>query len=322
VVLVFSLTLYSNHNQTNIVLKHLFTLILFFIQVLAFTQESIDLLTVSGRFGLPSPYEDGVDGKATESGGMVNLRIPIVLDSTNIWYSKITYLKSSVNSTLTFADSIANPIHVHGVILQTGLVRKLSRGRSIQLLFVPRLMGDMKNVSTKNVQLGAVALYEKRFNSNLKMKFGAMYNQELSGPFVVPLVDVDWKLSDRWSLTGLVPIYSKVKYKFSDNTNAGIGHFALITSYRLGTEAYQDDYMERTSIDIYTFLRQRISGNFHVEARAGYALGRSYEQYDENDSVDFRFSLFTWGDDRVQKNAKFSDGAFLNLRLVYNLPID
>ena len=211
------------------VLKNLFTLFLLLLSAVSFAQESIDLFTVSGRYGIPSSYEEQIEGKATEMGGMVNMRIPIVLDSSNIWYSKLTYLNNSVTSALTFADSIANPIKVHGVILQTGWVRKLSKGRAIQVLFVPRLMGDMKNVNTKNIQLGAVALYEKRFNSNLKMKFGAMYNQEMSGPFVVPLLDLDWKLSDRWSISGLVPIYSKVKYKFSDNTNAGIGHFALIT---------------------------------------------------------------------------------------------
>lgn len=302
-------------------MKNLITVFILFVCIFSFGQESIDLLTISGRFGLPTDYEDGIEGKATETGGMINLRIPIVLDSANIWYSKLTYLNSSVNSIITFADSIADPISVHGIILQTGWVRKLTKNRSIQVLFVPRLMGDMKDINSKNLQFGAVGLYENRFNSKLKMKFGAMYNQEISGPFVVPLIDLDWKLSEKWSITGLVPIYSKIKYNFSKNTNGGIGHFALITSYRLGENLYRNDYIERKSIDIYTFIRHRISGNFHLEGRAGYALGRSYDQYGENDFVDFRFSLFTWGDNRIQKNANFSDGAFFNLRLIYNLPI-
>jgi hypothetical protein len=288
----------------------------------AVSQESIDLLTVAGHYGTPSTYEDGVEGKATETRAMVNLKLPIVLDSNNIWFSKVTYLNSTVQSTRSFADSIASPIRLHGIILQTGWVRKLSKQRSIQILFVPRLMGDMKNINSKNFQLGLVALYEKRFNEKLKMKFGMLYNQEMSSPFVVPLVDLDWKLSDKWSIAGLLPIYSKIKYTFSENTNAGIGHFALLTSYRLGEEAYQDDYMDKASIDIFAFLRQRISGNIHVEGRVGYSLDRTYEQYNGEDTIDFRFSLFTWGDNRVAKNYAINDGAFVNLRLVYNLPIN
>ena len=290
--------------------------------MLAVSQESIDLLTLAGHYGAPSTYEDGVEGKATETRAMVNLKLPIVLDSNNIWFSKVTYLNSTVQSTRSVADSIANPIRLHGIILQTGWVRKLSKQRSIQLLFVPRLMGDMKNINSKNFQFGLVALYEKRFNEKLKMKFGMLYNQEMSSPFVVPLVDLDWKLSDKWSIAGLLPIYSKIKYTFSENTNAGIGHFALLTSYRLGEEAYQDDYMDKASIDIFAFLRERISGNIHVEGRIGYSLDRTYEQYNGEDTIDFRFSLFTWGDNRVAKNYAINDGAFVNLRLIYNLPID
>lgn len=303
-------------------MKKILLVVLVACSAVVFAQESIDLLTVSGRFGVPSSYENGVSGKATETGGMVNMRIPIVIDSNNIWYSKLTYLNNNVNADVSFDDSIANPINVHGIILQTGWVKKLSKDRSLQLLFVPRLMGDMKDVNSKNVQLGAVALYEKRFSSSLKIKFGAMYNQELSGPFALPLIDLDWKITDKLWIGGLVPVYSKIKYKFSENTNAGIGHFALITSYRLGEEAYRNDYIERTSIDVYTFLRQRISGNLHLEGRVGYALARNYEQFRETDEVDFRLSLFTWGDNRQPKNYSFSDGAYFNLRLVYNLPLD
>ena len=285
-------------------------------------QESIDLLTISSRLGVPSPYENRVVGKATEFGGMINLKIPVVLDSSNIWYSKLTYLNNRVVSTKNFGDSVANPINIHGIMLQSGWLRKLSRNRSIQLLLVPRLMGDMVNVNSDNIQLGAVALYEKRFNSSLKMKFGAMYNQEMSGPFALPLIDLDWKISDKWWIGGLLPVYSKIKYKFSENSNAGIGHFALMTSYRLGKEAYKNDYIERTCIDVFSFFRQRVSGNFHLEGRVGYTLGRNYEQYNEGESVDFRLSLFSWGDNRTPINYSFKDNLYFNLRMVYNLPID
>ena len=303
-------------------MKNFITIFLVFFTLLSFSQESIDLLTVAGHYALPSTYEDGVPGEAKESRLMVNLKLPIVLDSNNIWFSNLTYVNSYVRSNRVFNGSIANPIHVQGIILQTGWVRKLSKQRSFQVLFVPRLMGDMKNVNHKNFQLGLVALYEKRFNEKLKLKFGMLYNQEVAGPFVVPLIDVDWKLSNRWSISGLLPIYSKVKYQFSDNTEAGVGHFALLTSYRLGEEAYKDDYIDKSSIDVFAFLRQRVSGNIYLEGRVGYALDRTYEQFSGDDTIDFRFSLFTWGDQRVAKNQAFNDGMFMNLRFVYNLPID
>lgn len=298
------------------------TIFFIFTLGLSYAQESIDLLTVSGRLTPATKYENPATGKGQEMGGLLNLKLPIVLDSNNIWFTNLTYISNNVFSKdVTFNDSIYDPIRLHGIFLQTGWIRKLGQRNSVQLLFVPRLMGDFKNINEKNLQFGAIGMFEHRFSKRFKAKFGAMYNSEISGPFVVPLIDLDWKISDKLWLGGLVPIYSKIKYIFSDNTNAGIGHFALITSYRLGEEAYRDQYIERTSIDIFSFVRQRIAGNIHFEFRAGYALARSYEQYESDQKVDFRFSIWTWGDNRTRKNYGFQDGAYFNLRFVYNLPI-
>jgi len=284
-------------------------------------QESIDLFTVSGRYGLPQPYENTFSGKATEITSMVNLKAPIVFNDKNIWYNDLTYNYFAVNNDITMPDYMANPIRLHGFILQTGLVHRFSKSSAVQLLFAPRYMTDFTGKGLNRWQWGGIFMYEKVFRENLMMRFGALYNQELGGPFIVPLVFLDWRITDRWSISGMLPIYAKVKYQVNKNFSTGLAFFGLITSYKLGDPDYAGDYMERTSIDPALFGRLRIAGNIHLEGRIGYALDRKYEQYAADQTVPFRISIIKFGDNRVPENVTFNSGVFFNVRLVYNMPL-
>lgn len=284
-------------------------------------QKTFDLITLSGRYGFPQPYEETYSGNATEMGSMINLAAPIALSEKTMWFTSLNYFYWNVENDETMPAEISNPINIHGFILRTGIIKKLQNDGELQLLFAPRLMSDLNSISSDHFQLGALAMYKKKFHDQLTMAFGAMYNQELFGPYLVPLVDLDWQLSERWSITGLLPVYSKIKYKMNENLDLGIAHFGLITSYKLGAPENNGDYIERSSIDVTVYARQRIAGNLYVEGRFGRALGRNYAQYAANEKVSFSLPLVGIGDERTQKNVKFNDGWIAELRLVYSVPV-
>jgi hypothetical protein len=284
-------------------------------------QKTFDLISVNGRYGLPQNYDSVYNGKATEYGLTVNLAAPVKMSEKSMWFNSVNYFYWHITSDATIPESLANPINIHGLLLRTGLVQKLSRDREIQVLFVPRMMSDFKNVDGTHFQLGGIFLFKKKFSEKLAMGFGAMYNQEAFGPYLVPLIDLDWQISDRWSITGFLPVYSKIKYKINERLNLGLAHFGLVTTYRLGDPSYQGDYIDRRSIDVSFFCRYRVAGNFNLEGRFGYALARSYAQYASDQKVDFSLPLIGIGDDRVMKNVDFRDGVIFELRLVYAVPI-
>jgi len=293
------------------------------LSTIAIAQESIDIITISGRYGFPRPYKSIYSGNATESGLLINIKAPIPLNKTktSLWYNNLTYTQASIRNDATLPADIASPISVYGFILQTGFMKRFANGTGFQLLFAPRFMTDFNDVNGKNWQFGGIALYEKRYSDKLLLRFGFLYNQELFGPILTPLLDIDWRLSDRWSIIGLLPIYVKVNYHANENLTMGFSHFGLTTTYRLGNPAYVNDYIERSSIDLAIFLRQRISGNIHIEGRLGHTLNRKYAQYTEDQKLDLRLVIINFGDDRVQKNVNFKDGLIANIRLIYNLPI-
>lgn len=302
--------------------KNILFILLLKLSLISMAQQSIDLFTLSGRYALPQDLEDAPEGKATETGGLINLKVPVVFNPSTIWYTEATYSRFNVDFSVDLPEEMAGPIHANGFIVQTGLVQSLDDTRKIHLLLAPRYMTDFESSGSDNWQLGGIALFEKKFHDRLMMRFGALYNQEFFGPFMVPLVHVEWFFGNKWSLSGLLPIYGKLNYHANENLTIGLSEFGLITSYRLSKPEYKGDYIERKSIDMALFARYRIVGNMHVEGRAGYALSREYGQYAADQKVDFRISLFSFGDDRIRKNVLFEDGPIFNIRLVYNLPLE
>lgn len=289
--------------------------------IAAHGQETIDIFTISSRYGFPQSYDSIYKSKAKEFGSSASLVAPIKISEKSIWYNSVNYFYWNVSNNEELTSDISNPINIHGIILRTGLYHKLSKDRDLKVFFTPRLMSDFNNINGKHFQYGGMFLYGKKVHENLSMGFGINYNQELFGPYLVPLIDLNWEISDRWSIVGVLPIYGKVKYKVNDRFNFGLSHFGLITSYRLGEDAYSGDYIQRSSIDETMFARYHLSKNIHIEGRIGFALSRSYAQYEADQKVDFSLPLIGIGDNRTQKNISFNDGPIANLRLVYNIAI-
>ena len=287
----------------------------------ASSQKSLDILTLSGRYGFPASYEDTYNEKATETGSMVALTIPIPLNEKSTWIVSFNHFYFNVQGDPAIPDTITNPINLNGFILRTGLYQKFGNGLGIQILFVPRYMTDFNGGGGSCFQLGGVLLLEKVFSERLTMSFGAQYNQEFFGPLLVPIINVDWQISSKWKFTGMLPVYSKLSYKVNQNLDMGLAHFGLVTSYYLGQSDFAGDYIHRNCIDLTLYGRQRIAGNIFFELRGGMALSRSYDQYAGDQKVTLGLPLVYIGNDRTIKNTNFNSGPILDLRLVYSIPL-
>ncbi len=286
------------------------------------SQNSLDIINFSGRYGFPQSYENTYNGTATEYGTYFNFTRPVPISEKTIWYNSLNHFYFNVQGDSDIPETELNPIKLHGLILRTGLYQKFNRGRGIQLLFAPRLMSDFKDFDGHSFQFGGVFMYEKVYNPDLLVSYGAMYNQELFGPYVVPLINIYWKISDKWNIKGLFPVTLKVNYLANKNLTLGLSHFGLITSYYLSDPLYKGDYIERKSIDLSLFFRQRLSGNFYIEGKAGRTFGRSYSQFECDQKVNFSLPLVGFGDNRVAKNTTFNDGFFIDFGFVYNISLD
>ena len=280
-----------------------------------------DILSFSGRYGLPQEYKEVYNGKATEIGALNSLTAGFKLAPKTMFAINVNHFYFNVKDEPEMPAGIASPIVINGIILRTGIIQQFNNGGKLQLLIAPRLMSDFQNLDGNSFQLGGVVSYQNDLSEKLNLGFGAMYNQEFFGPYLVPLFLLDWQVSDRWFIEGMIPVTAKVHYRVNDGLDVGFNHFGLITSYYLGDEDYAGDYMERQSIDLSLFARQRLYGNFFIEGMAGRSFGRGYKQYAGDQTVKFAIPLVAFGDNRTVKNVTFNDGMIFTLKLIFNMKI-
>jgi hypothetical protein len=237
-----------------------------------------DILSLSGRYGLAQEYKEVYEGKATEIGMLNTLTAGFKLAPKTMFAINLNHFYFNVNDEAEMPEDIASPIVVNGLILRIGIIQEFNNGGKLQLLIAPRLMSDFQNLDGNSFQIGGVASYQNNLSENLNMGFGAMFNQELYGPYLVPLVLLDWQASERWYIEGMIPITLKVHYRVNEGLDVGFNHFGLTSTFYLGNENYAGDYMERQSIDLSLFARQRLYKNFFIEGMVGRTFGRSYTQ--------------------------------------------
>ena len=280
-----------------------------------------DILSLSVRYGLPQEYNEVYNGKATETGMLNSLTAGFKLAPKTMVGINVNHFYFNVQDEPEMSAGIASPIIINGIILRTGIIQELGNGGKIQLLVAPRLMSDFKNLDGNSIQMGGLISYQNDLNENLNLGFGAMYNQEFFGPYLVPLFLLDWQVSERWYIEGMIPVTAKVHYRVNDGLDVGFNHFGLITSYYLGNEDYAGDYMERQSIDLSLFARQRLFGKIFVEGMVGRSFGRGYKQYAGDQTVKFALPLVAFGDNRTVKNVTFNDGMIFTLKLIFNMKV-
>lgn len=300
---------------------HIALLLLLGISLQAQDRGTADIISLSGRYALPSEYKELYTGTAKEIGALNALSYGKNLALNTKFVINVNHFYFNVKDEPEMPAGIASPINVHGIILRTGVQQTLGNGGMIQILVAPRLMSDFQNLDGNSFQMGGVLSYQNDLNENLNLGFGLMFNQEFFGPYMVPLFLLDWQVSDRWYIKGMVPVTLKVHYRVNEGLDVGFNHFGLITSYWLGDEEYAGDYMERQSIDLSLFARQRLFSNIYIEAMAGRSFGRGYKQYAGDQTVKFAIPLVAFGDERNVKNVTFNDGMIFTVKLIFNMKI-
>ena len=299
----------------------IFLIVVFGLSLHAQERGTKDIISISGRYGLAQDYKSTYDGKATEYGMLNSLTAGFKLAPRTMFAININHFYFNVQDEAEMPDDIASPIIVNGFILRAGIIQQFNNGGKLQLLVAPRLMSDFQNLDGNSFQWGGLATYQNDLSEDLNLGFGAMFNRELFGPYLVPLFLLDWKVSERWYIEGMIPVTLKVHYRVNEGLEVGFNHFGLITSYYLGDENYAGDYMERTSIDLYLFARQRLYKNFFIEGMVGRTFGRSYYQYDGDETISFGLPLVSFGDDRTANNVTFNDGLIFTLKLIFNMKV-
>lgn len=251
-------------------MKFCLTFLFFVCASLADAQYFIDILSFNRQaFNVPNG--------AQTSDLFVNAFIPKVLENGNTFFVRAHYEKLEMkNDSLSAAfSSITLPI---GMQVQLKNPKVKFTG-----LIIPKIAGADLGASFSDVfQIGAYSLFTVTQSEKFRYKFGLYYNREFFGNFFVPLVGVDWKVSDRFTIYGTLPNSMKFSYALHPTKlNAGLAFRSMTRSFR-GEDV--NTFIRYNELQFKTFFDFYITPKNVVFVEGGYFFGKTPLLYKNSDT--------------------------------------
>jgi len=199
--------------------------------------------------------------------------------------------------------------------LKVGYNRKHSEKWSGTYLLLPKISSNFEEFSSKDFQVGGLLLMKYNKKENLKYNVGLYYNNELFGPFFVPLLGFYYNSPNKkLEINTTLPIWADANYQLTNWLNIGSNFTAFVRSYNMGNH---NAYVVKKTNEIFGYLQLNIKKSLLIQTKVGYSIGRSYKAYNDNEKVNVGMSAFRFGDNRAVLNPTFKDGLVFKVRLIY-----
>lgn len=240
-----------------------------FIQMTTHAQYFVDIFSFN-RQGYSIP------NGAQTSDFFVNAFIPKVLNNGKTIFVRAHYEKLEMKK-----DSLSAAYS--SITLPVGMQVQLKNPKvKFTGLIIPRIAGaDLGSSFSDVFQLGVYSLFTVTTSEKFRYKFGLYYNRDFFGNFFVPLVGVDWKVSDRFSLFGTLPQSFKASYAILlSRVNAGLAFRSLTRSFR-GEDV--NTFVRYNELQFKTFFDFYITKKNVVFVEGGYFLGKTPLLYNNSD---------------------------------------
>ncbi len=247
--------------------KVIFLLSFVSLSIGASAQPYIDIASV---YYQQSPADNQSSTKSPMNTQLTSvfLTLPFQVDSDYVIVNP-TYENYRLN-----ISSETDPINLTAVYMPVIWVHEFKNPKwSTTLMSIPRLSSDLtKPLGGNNFQMGGIALATYKKKETLKYSLGAYYNSDFFGAYYIPLLGIDWNITNKWNLFGTLPINLNLEYKLHKNIHTGVGVNLITNSYRIQNKDFLrvDDYSAKFILDIYMMKNQVIS------FEAGHSLFRSY----------------------------------------------
>lgn len=183
----------------------------------------------------------------------------------------------------------------YGIGLPVSLSKTIPHSKwNILLTAIVRMNDSMLNKKT-SIQAGGVIIAGYKKNDQLAWKFGVYINNELFGVFIMPLLGIDWRITQRDNLFGVLPGNLTYEHRLSKHFYWGANFRAITNSYEKKVGYWRID---ENQLGIY--LDTYLTKNIVLNMEAGHSLfrktrtgvkGVSKYDADVNDNLYFRLSL-------------------------------
>ena len=184
----------------------------------------------------------------------------------------------------------------------------LSRSTSISFVGLATVGSDLKrNIGTENILYTAGVRIGFQPGKSFRYGITLAYISNYSGKFLLPLPDIDWTISNKLSLTGIIPARASLKYKLSEMQSLGITGSLNASMYRLNDDA-KDQYLHLQQNSAGLIYDLKLTQRWKLNLVAGHTFSQRLETFNLDQKVPF--DGFTKLNDRVA-NISYRQNSFI-----------
>ncbi|HEY1039055.1 MAG TPA: DUF6268 family outer membrane beta-barrel protein [Bacteroidia bacterium] len=303
-------------------LRTIFIICALLIGLTGFSQPYADILNFNYQ-GVKATYKDSFGGNNAVNNFVLNLMVPIKLDSQNTiiirWFGErlntSTVVKS--NTRVPYNDVTANndveySNQLYASFLPVGMQHENKKWKYM-LLAMPKIAGTVGEKVTKdNFQAGVYAMVTRKVKDNLAIKGGLFYNREFFGNFFVPIISVDWKVNSKFQMYGTFPTFYKFEYQLAkQKVYTGISYRSYTRSFLLSGPG--KNYMRINDLSLKYFIDFYIKKKLLLYAEFGRMLNYSLLDYQHNSKTE----ILT-----IPTFRKVNQPFFINCGIAYRIRFD
>lgn len=204
---------------------------------------------------------------------------------------------------------------------KTGLVlaymKMLKKGNMIGIVNISNnyVEGSMGQAS---FQIGAGVLITRPINKALKIKYGLYGNREFFGALLVPLLGLDYKISDKMRLFGVLPQNMKLEMKHKQWLRYGAVFETPLNTYWQST-VQNNRYIDQRQILLGVFSDFYITKHLVLQAVVKQPIFNSQKIFYSHQQYDMSVLGIGMGGSR---NAQTEPQAFFQHRTVFEMSLN
>jgi len=277
-------------------------------------QDYVDLFSIGYNQSFKSDFENAL-GSTTIEVLDVDLLVPLTIND------KYTFLTGPIfnkNRFGLFPDN--NLVTVYSTLLKFGLAINHSEKFTSNILFLPKLASDYRNISGDDFQYGGIAIFNYKKSENFVYKFGLYGSTEAFGFVTTPFFGWYYlSKNKRFSMDVLLPISADVNYAFN-KFSIGFDYIGVGRSYNIN-ENDANLYADQGSLKATAYLQTKVlNKNVLLRAKWGFA-SNNFEAYQQGETIGLRLPGFDINDDRTQLNTDIQSSFVFEFEAIFRLKI-
>ena len=228
---------------------------------------------------------DTTNGKSKTFSAFIN--IPVLHSEKRVVGVRVQYQDQSINGFGNLIDQ-----HLKYVDANIYWRRKISSNKWLHFFGQAGIYSDFKDISSKDYRFMLGGIYTVKYSDRLTTGWGINYSRQFFGNQINPFVAVNYAISDKWKLSGLLPINPILTYKINDRFSWTNEINAKVESYRMSASEYNNGFVQLKGWRGISQLKYVVGKHHQLSAGMGYNFRQNVSYYNDAPANDWKIFTF------------------------------